>query len=115
MKTGKLRKAMLCSQDFLEHLQESSAKQNKKHLSLATDEELKTLLRVLSAIVNGHIPLKRSHHEKLVRSKREPQLQKLKAREDLIRMINADRLEKHKLLRQFSSLYGILLHPLFYK
>lgn len=82
-------------------------------LNHASDSELNVLLKLLHLINLGHLPLKRKHHEVIVRSKREKKLEQFESRRFLLEKLHSSREQKLKVLKQFAKLFVILLHHIF--
>jgi hypothetical protein len=82
-------------------------------LNHASDSELNLLLKLLHLINLGQLPLKKSHHEVIVRSRREKKLEQFESRRFLVEKLKSSREHKLKLLKQFAKLFSILLHHIF--
>ncbi len=107
-----LRKSLLKHKNFLAKLyKQKKGYANKRQIDKATTQERKVLLRTLFCICQGHIPIAKAHFHELVQSKRKPKLVAIGS--DLKRLLKASEAEQKKCLKQFSSLYPLLLHPLF--
>ncbi len=106
-----MRAQLLKHKLFFKNLHE----QNRvtKVLNNASDEALNFLLRFLHLIVNGHVSLHAKGVEAINKSMRESKLAQFESRKFLMQKLKSSREDKLKILRQFSSLYGHLLHYVF--
>lgn len=107
-----LKKRMLKHKSFLAKLyKEKKGGVNKRTIQRASERQRKVLLNVLFCIVHGHIRISKAHFREVVQSKRMPKL--VQIGKAIKRLLNAPETEQKRCLKQFSSLYSLLLSPLF--
>jgi len=93
--------------------EERSAKGKKTRLlQNAFPVQVEVLLRLLHYVVNGIIPLKQKHLERVVKSKRLPHLVKLKSKENLEKLLDSNLETQKTYLRQINT-YRQYLHAIF--
>ena len=107
-----LRKQLIKHKTFLKALySEKQGHRNKRRIQKASKGELKTLLRILFCVSHGHIPIKKAHYHLIKLSKRRPKLVHIGSK--LKHLIKDSEETQKNTLKQFSSLYQYILHPLF--
>lgn len=108
-----LRGQLLKHKQFLESLYKG---QNLlKTINHSTDEQLHLLLKVIHLIGDGQINVDLKHQKSIKNAKREQKLEEIGGRVIFRDLMKKDRAEKLKIVKQFKSLYPILLHKLFNK
>jgi hypothetical protein len=106
-----LRSAFEQQKPFLKQLYN---KENPFHvLGAAEDESLNTLIKILHLLFLGEIHLSKVDREALIKSKRSKKLHNFKSKSYFIKLLHGPRHNKIVALRQFVSLYPILLHGFF--
>ncbi len=85
--------------------------QNRKTLMKAISSEIHLVLRILFCISVGHIPIRRQHFSKLIKSKKRLLLADLRKRFRTLQHAHVK--EKREFVTKFSSLYPSLFEPLF--
>ncbi len=108
-----LRRALIIHKNFLYNLYEKNAVWCKRRLKKASVSELRTLIRFLVCLEQGHVDIRAKNYHALVKSKRVNQL--IKLRKNKKHYLQSSVAEKLKILNQFASLYRFLLEPLFYE
>lgn len=110
----RIREFMLQEKSFLKSLYIGNPLSNRTSLSFATNLQLNLLIRVLSYVVRGYIPMKKVHFEALTKSKKrgllQSRLSNIKSQNELI---DAGREEKLKFLYNFLSSYCYMLYFIF--
>ncbi len=108
-----LRRSLIVHKKFLYDLYQKNAVWCKRRLSRASSWELRTLIRFLVCLEQGHVDMRAKNYHALVKSKRINQLIELrKKKKDYVNSAKSEQLKK---LNQFASLYRFLLEPLFYE
>ena len=108
-----LRRFLIIHKKFLYDLYEKNSVWCRRRLQRASESELRTLIRFLVCLEQGHVDFRAKNYHALLRSKRLNKLVELrKKRKYYLKSSNAIKL---KFLTQFSSLYRYLLEPLFYE
>jgi hypothetical protein len=82
-------------------------------LGNAEDESLNTLIKILHLLYLGEIHLSKADETILIKSKRSKKLQFFKLKSNFIKLLHGPRQNKIAALRQFVSLYPVLLHGFF--
>ncbi len=108
-----LRRSLIVHKKFLYDLYQKNAVWCKRRLQKASVWELRTLIKFLVCLEQGHVDIRAKNYEALVRSKRVNQLIALRKRKN--HYLTSSLSEKLKILNQFASLYRYLLEPLFYE
>ncbi len=97
---------------FLYNLyQEKRGWKNRATLSKATESQVFLILRLLFCLSVGHIPIRFSHFQELIKSKRRPTLASLKYR--FSNLQKGAKKQRRQYVLKFASLYHFLLFPLF--
>ncbi len=110
----RLQKFMKKHHSFLYSLyQEKRGWKNRVTLSKATESQIYLILRLLFCLSAGHIPIRFSHFQALIKSKRRPTLALLKYRFHHLRKGSKTQIRQYVL--KFASLYNALFSPLFKK
>ena len=115
MNTQTFRSYLIRDKGFLRELYEAESKiRNIRILYTASCTKLNTLIRLLHYISNGEIKIKREHFED-IRDHRKLNILKrnVEKKSTLNRLLQSERLEKLKFLRQFSAIYNSILYCLF--
>lgn len=86
-----------------------------KTINHSNEEELHLILKVLHLIGDGQIHVELKHQKTIRNARREHKLVELGGRVIFKDLIKKDRAEKIKIVKQFKSLYPVLLHKLFNK
>jgi hypothetical protein len=107
-----MREALLNEKAFIKNLSSADTKTARALLHYASQEQLNLIFLIIHNVVNGQIPLKIHAHKKLVKSKREPKLRKLKKKDDLEKMLLQTKEDKHKYLYQLCSVYPEILYSI---
>ena len=109
-----LRSDMQEHSDFLWHLFSEKKTHNIRRILLkARNSELCVLIKILYCIEEGHIPIKKTNYNLLLRSRRMKPILELKHKvKEVLRLPVG---EKQKWALQFSSLYKYLLFSIFNK
>ena len=110
---SKLRLRMLAEKDFLKQLFTVNNRVAKTLLQTAENSQLELLLTILRYIAIGEIPMRRLHHEKLVKAKRESKLRTLRTYSTFNELLQSNRKTKLTYLSQFCSQFNTLLSALF--
>lgn len=97
---------------FLKKLYVSQENSNRV-ISVASDPSLNVLIRILHLVANGQIVLRAIDSKLIKSSKRTKKLNMFESKTYLLKMLNQSREQKVSVLKQFSSLYPILLHSFF--
>ena len=108
-----LRRSLIVHKKFLYNLYQKNAIWCKRRLSKASVWELRTLIRFLVCLEQGHVDIRAKNYHALVQSKRINQL--IQLRKQKKHYLKCSTPEKLKILNQFASLYRFLLEPLFYE
>ncbi len=108
-----LRRSLLVHKKFLYNLYQKNGVWCKRRLSRSSLWELRTLIRFLVCLEQGHVDIRAKNYHALVNSKRINQLIKLRKQKKYY--LSASIPEKLKILNQFASLYRFLLEPLFFE
>lgn len=87
----RLREIFIKEKLFLKKLYLGNPLSNRTALSFATNLQLNVLIRILYHIVRGNIPMKKSHFETLIKSKK--------------RRVLHDRLTNFKKLKEVSNFF----------
>ena len=102
---------------FLRDLFEGQSKiRNNQILNVACDTKLNTLIKLLHFIANGEIKIKREHFED-IREHRKLNILKrnVEKKSALNRLLQSERIDKLKFLKQFSAIYSSILYTLFHE
>ena len=108
-----LRRSLIVHKKFLYNLYQKNAVWCKRRLSRASVWELKTLIRFLVCLEQGHVDIRAKNYHALVQSKRINQLIQLRKQKKYY--LESSVSVKLKILNQFASLYRFLLEPLFFE
>ena len=115
MNTQTFRNYLIRDKGFLRNLYEGQSRiRNNQILNVASDSKLNTLIRLLHFISNGEIKIKREHFED-IRDHRKLNILKRNVEKNstLNRLLQSERLNKLKFLRQFTAIYSSILYCLF--
>lgn len=100
---------------FLKSLYEGDNRiKNNRILTVACDTKLNTLIRLLHYICNGEIKIKRENFE-IIRDHRKLNVLKrhVEKKSNLQRLLQSERGEKLKFLKNFSAIYSSILYCFF--
>ena len=107
-----LQKYMQKHHQFLYNLyKEHRGWKNSETLSRATDAQIFLVLRILFCISVGHIPIRESHFQTIIRSKRRILLRQVKYVFSKLR--KGPKKDIRIFVAKFASLYPVLFYPLF--
>lgn len=110
-----LRSQLIASKDFLSKIFIGKPRQNCKAISLADEKKLNILIKILHLVCNGHIKIRKEHFEVIARSRRLGLLKsKFERKASYVCVLRSSIIEKQQVLKQFCSLYPLLLHFLFF-
>ncbi len=108
-----LRRFLLIHKNFLYDLYRKNSVWCRRRLSRASKAELRTLIRFLVCLEQGHVEFRAKNYHALRKGKRLNKLIELRTKKDYY-LKKAGHVEKLKMLNQFASMYRYLLEPLFY-
>ena len=114
MSSETLKPLLLRDKHFLEELYMSqSIPAQRRIVTFASDQKLKTIIKVIHCISNGEIKVKREHFEQI--SKRFVTIlrRQFERKASLNRLLNSEREVKVKLLNKVCPILKFLLYPLF--
>ncbi len=106
-----LRRLLLRHKKFLFDLYEKNAVWCKRRLKRASITELRTLIRFLVCLEQGHVEIRAKNYTNLLRSRRLNKLINLRKKKAYY--LQCPHHEKVQYLSQFGALYRYLLEPLF--
>lgn len=110
-----LHHLMLASKNFLAKLYESTPRQNCRVISLANENELNILIKILHLVCNGHIKVRKQDFTIIRKSKRLGLLKsKFEKKASLGCALNLSVKEKQHLLKKFCAIYPSILYFLFF-
>ena len=99
---------------FLEELYHSNSGANSKRLlNFASDLKLTTLIQLLHFISNGAIKIKKEHFDEIPRRLVTLLKKNFEKKSAMRTFVNGERQTKLKILFKLSSIYQLLLYPLF--
>jgi hypothetical protein len=99
------------SKPFLKELYEQ--KNLAQVFSKASDDNLNTLIKILHLVAIKEVKLHKDHAESIVKSKRLSKLKLFSSKLYFLRLLGETRTQKLLVLKQFLSLYRIILFGFF--
>lgn len=108
------RSILLRDKHFLYELYDANILEAKRLISGASDLHLKTLIKVLHLVINNCIPIPFENGEAIKKLNKFPVLKKhFLANRSYANLIRSAREVKVNVLMKFSSIFNLLLTPLF--
>lgn len=113
MKPENLRSFMQRNRVFLHLLYSDTKKNTSNRLTLCTNFQCNVLLHILHNIANGIIPLSSKDAHTIKKTRKVKVLQRIEGGKEFRHLLKSSRDQKVLFLRQFTSLYPLLLKSLF--
>ena len=115
MNTDRMESYLKRDRAFLRELYETQSKPAcYRILNFTSDIKLNTLIRLLHFISNGEITIKKKNFEIISGARKLSFIKKhVEKKSALVRLLQAERPEKLKFLKQLSAIYPALLYCLF--
>ncbi len=117
MNQDELRSLMIENKNFLKFLFESNSNQSKKEaLTKCESTQLDLIINILFYIVQGEIPVKRTHYESLKRNKKLGLLHRnLNSQQKLKQVLNFTVKAKLSFLLKLVNCYNNLFYRIFFQ